>query len=417
MPGKFTQVLLDQVKRASLQPQTPVSLKQFVEFGHRPSPVTILRGNQFVHHELPVRLAHRVVELETLPHGLSDMPSIRRVKDWYTQSFEDLANLPTPDKYGVPLKALQAMKTSDGGTQQKGLKYFNPSTNGKDMPELEAWNADFIKCIEAIKRRHDPTVKTIAEGVLELKQHWARANSPMAKNTSGSPLPLPIAIQSFLDRFYMSRIGIRMLIGQTVTLYRSSKERKEQDDYVGIICTKTNLGKIAWEAAQDARTICQDYYGCWGGPEIKLVGKTDVEFMYVPSHLHHMLFELLKNSLRAVVETYGVDADSWPEIKIVVAEGKEDITIKISDEGGGIPRSGMPLIWTYMYTTAENPLLDTDGGGDFRAPLAGYGYGLPITRLYARYFGGDLRLTSMEGYGTDAYLHLSRLSDSEEPLQ
>lgn len=45
--------------------------------------------------------------------------------------------------------------------------------------------------------------------------------------------------------------------------------------------------------------------------------------MYVPSHLHHMLFELLKNSLRAVVETHGIDADDYPPIKIIVAEGKE----------------------------------------------------------------------------------------------
>jgi pyruvate dehydrogenase kinase 2/3/4 len=80
----------------------------------------------------------------------------------------------------------------------------------------------------------------------------------------------------------------------------------------------------------------------------------------------------------------------------------QDIAIKISDEGGGIPRSGVPLVWTYMYTTAPSQHLDpTFDKSDFKAPMAGFGYGLPISRLYARYFGGDLKLISMEGYGDD----------------
>jgi hypothetical protein len=31
----------------------------------------------------------------------------------------------------------------------------------------------------------------------------------------------------------------------------------------------------------------------------------------------------------------------------------------------------MPLIWTYMYTTAENPLMAEDRS-DFFAPMAGF---------------------------------------------
>ena len=34
--------------------------------------------------------------------------------------------------------------------------------------------------------------------------------------------------------------------------------------------------------------------------------------------------------------------------------------------------------------------------------LAGYGCGLPLSRLYAEYFGGGLDIKSMEGFGTDA---------------
>lgn len=129
--------------------------------------------------------------------------------------------------------------------------------------------------------------------------------------------------------------------------------------------------------------------------------------------------------------------DKLPPIKVVVVEGKEDITIKISDEGGGISRSAIPLIWTYMYTTMEDMshLHDDFQASDFQAPMAGFGYGLPLSRLvgllssrarrqfdvaylpqYARYFGGDLRLISMEGFGTDVYVHLNRLSSSREPL-
>ena len=91
-----------------------------------------------------------------------------------------------------------------------------------------------------------------------------------------------------------------------------------------------------------------------------------------------------------------MDADvDAPPIKIVIAEGNEDITIKVSDEGGGIARSGLPKIWTYLYSTASSPLtqLTEDDIQNAPAVLAGYGYGLPLCRLYARYFGGELQVS------------------------
>lgn len=73
-------------------------------------------------------------------------------------------------------------------------------------------------------------------------------------------------------------------------------------------------------------------------PATKVYCDKSLTFTYVPSHLHMMLFELLKNSMRAVVETHAkdnYDDDGLPPIKIVIALGDEDVTIKVSDEGGG----------------------------------------------------------------------------------
>jgi len=278
--------------------------------------------------------------------------------------------------------------TNGNGETKKGSarRYFATVDDGVEWPpELHAYNKQFSETLHTIKRRHDGVVTTVAQGILEYKRKRQR-------------MQIDNNIQSFLDRFYMSRIGIRMLIGQHIAL--TDQSHNKDPSYVGIICTKTNVRDLAQEAIDNARFVCEDHFGLFDAPKVQLVCPPGLNFMYVPGHLSHMLFETLKNSLRAVVETHGADKEEFPVTKVVVAEGKEDITIKISDEGGGIPRSAIPLVWTYMYTTVDTtPSLDPDfDKSDFKAPMAGFGYGLPISRLYARYFGGDLKLISMEGY-------------------
>ena len=49
---------------------------------------TLFRASQFLSEELPIRLAHRVQELNELPDGLSEFASVKKVADWYAQSFE-----------------------------------------------------------------------------------------------------------------------------------------------------------------------------------------------------------------------------------------------------------------------------------------------------------------------------------------
>ncbi|KAL7336538.1 mitochondrial branched-chain alpha-ketoacid dehydrogenase kinase-domain-containing protein [Rhodotorula toruloides] len=429
MVFSFTEALKRQIAHYASFPQTGVSLRQMVMFGQNPSQGTLLRASQFLADELPIRLAHRVKELDELPHGLHKMPSIEKVKRWYAQSFEELVSFPRPElpqhlseallrasqeseciPEPVPNPSLpehmkprpNQLKSKQGRQKMPLHRYYsNPDQNIVWPPEVHDYNERFTRLLSNIKRRHDPVVTTVAQGILEFKRE---RKSPHIDRS----------IQTFLDRFYMSRIGIRVLIGQHIALNRL----EPHEDYVGIICTRTNVHQIAREAIENATYVCEEHYGLFKGPPVQLICPKDLNFMYVPSHLNHVLFEVLKNSLRAVVETHGVDCEDYPPVKVIVAEGNEDITIKISDEGGGIPRSALPLVWTWMYTTANPENLDQDfQGTDFKAPMAGFGYGLPIARLYAQYFGGNLKLISMEGYGTDCYIHLSRLSQSSEPLQ
>jgi len=440
MPSKIPPWVSDKIRQMSEFPQTPISLQQMVQFGQPPSHVAMLRASQFLREELAVRLAHRVVEIaECSPYELSSMPSVGKVRDMYSKSFQDLLEFPRPETYDIPseltnnarahLDALLEAPTSSespharhnvkasadkkrGGplgkwfsgqetpksqqmekTEPVAPRPARPATQGKSLlgryydpleirnsdlpPGVVEYNEQFAACLENIKRRHDPVVTTMAQGIVELKDHWRRTSAPHI--LPNLPALLPTSVQSFLDRFYLSRIGIRMLIGQHIALQQASMSPDQMgaDDYVGIICTRTSLKRVCSEAIEDATFICRDYFGLYNGPRVDLifpVGREDLEFMYVPSHLHHMLFELMKNSLRAVVERYGIDVDEeeWPAVKVIVSEGQEDITIKVADEGGGIPRSGMPMVWTYMYTTASTPMLEDDyNRNDFKAPMAG----------------------------------------------
>jgi Mitochondrial branched-chain alpha-ketoacid dehydrogenase kinase len=78
----------------------------------------------------------------------------------------------------------------------------------------------------------------------------------------------------------MSRIGIRMLIGQHIAL----NNEPSRPDYVGIICTRTNVQALSQEAIDNARFICEDYYGLFDAPKVQLICRPDLEFMYVPGY-------------------------------------------------------------------------------------------------------------------------------------
>jgi pyruvate dehydrogenase kinase 2/3/4 len=174
-------------------------------------------------------------------------------------------------------------------------------------------------------------------------------------------------------------------------------------------------GDVVSAAAYDVERLARETYGA--SPAIAVVGDLDASLTYVRTHMREAVGELLKNAVRATLEKHG-DGSPLPDVRVVVASGASEITIKVGDEGGGCPRSTRHDMWSWFWSSAAAPArrpLD-DGRAVARAygaTLSGMGIGLPMTRCLARYFGGELALRPLEGHGTDAYLHLTVLGDEQ----
>ncbi|XP_048192436.1 pyruvate dehydrogenase kinase, isozyme 3 isoform X2 [Perognathus longimembris pacificus] len=311
-----------QIERYSRFSPSPLSIKQFLDFGR--DNACEKTSYMFLRKELPVRLANTMREVNLLPDNLLNRPSVRLVQSWYMQSFLEL------------------------------LEYENKS------PEDPQVLDNFLQVLINVRNRHNDVVPTMAQGVIEYKEKFGF--DPFISSN----------IQYFLDRFYTNRISFRMLINQHTLLF-GGDTNPAHPKHIGSIDPTCNVADVVKDAYETAKMLCEQYYMV--APELEVeefnakAPDKPIQVVYVPSHLFHMLFELFKNSMRATVELYEDRKEGYPAVKTLVTLGKEDLSIK-----------------------------------------AGFGYGLPISRLYARYFQGDLKLYSMEGVGTDAVIYLKALS-------
>jgi len=86
-------------------------------------------------------------------------------------------------------------------------------------------------------------------------------------------------IQTNLDKFYMSRIGIRMLIGQYLALRKQMLSVSDNDEMIGLVHKRASPHMIALEAIHDATYVCTRTHG--DAPEVTIHGRTDLTFPYV----------------------------------------------------------------------------------------------------------------------------------------
>mmetsp|Transcript_39429 Transcript_39429/g.125338 ORF Transcript_39429/g.125338 Transcript_39429/m.125338 type:complete len:433 (-) Transcript_39429:135-1433(-) len=309
--------------------------------------------------ELPIRYAQRIVQIESL-QGWQTSRELVEVHNLYFRTFRDLR-----------------------------------------LVELNVHMLDpFTEVIQKLKGRMRSVIPNLATAMRTLQE------------TQGFSEAM---IGQWLDTFLLSRIGTEMLTSQYIACTSTRMgTRKSRHGIVDDACDPASICEQAAKHArklckqhflldQDVRILVESYDAAIGGP-----GR--IRFPYVPQYLFYIMVEILKNSARATVEAAGGDPRKIQERPIIITVGADhsQVAIRVHDVAGGIPFSVADRVWSYMYSTSP----DSKAGSEFSqqgTPLAGYGVGLPLSRLYARYLGGSLHLQSLPGIGTRAYLYLKRL--------
>jgi len=242
-------------------------------------------------------------------------------------------------------------------------------------------------------------------------------------------------LNEFVDTMIQGRISRRILMENHLYAHKNvyHPERAQQEggtadaeDYSrsaganGVIVNNMVLSSNVKNTFARVKEICLHTYG--QSPDLIISGPECANFSYIPAHINYILMELFKNAARATVEhRRNSEPDSvgdiLPPIEVSLYRGSQDVTIKIRDKGGGIPPGHLDSVYNYAFSTIDAAPYNTDNEGaspwpvdDLGGrPIAGEGFGLPMVRVYAKYFGGDLSFQSLSGHGTDVYLRLSDL--------
>lgn len=315
-------------------------------------------------------------------------------------------------------------------------------TSKPSTPQLEH---EFTSALRDLERRQAVRMMAFSQSFQDLcnARSTVTEETPMMAADQWSIDPqMDQNIQAFLDRFYTINLGTQLLIGEHLALHDRGQN----------LVQRVNPVSISKCAIKDAQRACAAHYGQPAPSVLLQTPNPSISMTYVEEFLHRTIYELLKNGMRTTYETHhakdgapvslcmmtskGRDEATvkaatgfaaLPPITLTLVEGGEDVTIKIMDEGGGLALSEEDKIWSYVDATAnpsgtvatKNPVALFNGLGNGVKEYLNLspdrsGHGLPLVRLMARYFGGDLSLVSMEGHGTHSYLSLYKDDDHLE---
>ncbi|KAH9909869.1 alpha-ketoacid dehydrogenase kinase [Xylariomycetidae sp. FL2044] len=404
----------------------PISLRQLMVFGRSLTESRLISSANYVRTELPRRIAHRIRDMQRLPYVVVTNPHISDVYELYYNAFDTF-------------RRVKEIKTLDD-------------------------NERFCEIIAAMLRAHLAVIPKLAMGVLE-------CNGLMPVDE----------LDRFMNTILRSRISRRVIAEQHLALtetfnshWFSPGAKLSESEFIGEVFLKCAARDVIERCGRAVQDLARSANGPnTQVPEIRVDGHLEATFPYILGHLEYIIGELLRNSVQAVIDRHksnkrkGLDNQPPPPIEVTLCEAQQHVIIRISDQGGGIPRDMLPHLWSFgkgkkrtqqqrLENLVQVPLMaatlqelkidgnfsglqdnsspssssslsssthrspgDADGSLaslSTRPPNLRLGMGLPLSRVYAEYWAGSLELHSLEGYGVDAFLQISKLGNKNEQL-
>ncbi|KAF8716684.1 hypothetical protein AX14_012248 [Amanita brunnescens Koide BX004] len=253
-----------------------LTLRQLVFFGRSMNEDRLVKSANYVRTELPVRIAHRLRDLQSLPYVVVTQEGVAKVYELYWSAFEKIRRYP-------------------------------PITNLAD-------NEAFCAFLNGLLNEHAVIIPNLSLGL-----------------TLSSPYLPPDQLDAFLRRMLVSRISRRVLVEHHIALSDHFVGGRDTatEPHVGIIFTGLNVKRSIEKCTKLLRKRPTDCIPEW--PNVVVDGHVKTEFPYIREHLEYIIFELLKNSMRATVEKH--HGTSIPPIVATIAAGDNDVSIRISDQG------------------------------------------------------------------------------------
>lgn len=339
---------------------------------------------------------------------------------------------------------------------------FDQFRKVKEIKTLEE-NDDLCELISHNLKGHLTVIPKLAMGILECGGLMNPTELENFMNTTLKSVShnLESTRSTSYSQEALQRISRRVIAEQHLSLtetfnspYFSPGAKLSESDFIGEVFIKCVAKDVVKRCAEGVRALARSTNGSDVAiPEIKIDGHLEASFPYILSHLEYIVGELLRNSVQAVIERQQKHPEiaslTPPPIEVTICEAQEHVIIRISDRGGGIPREELPYLWSFskgpqsqkrlqnlgqvprMAATMQELQIEDElsrldlktptyqsslSSLTSRPPQLRLGMGLPLSRVYAEYWAGSLNLHSLEGYGVDAFLQISRLGNKNEQL-